>query len=182
LFVTGSVRHDDNETFKDFTTWRTTATWKLPELGLRPHASAGTGVKYPTFYEQYGFIPGFFLPNPDLRPETSFGWDAGVEFTVIRDRATLDITYFKANLEDKIVALGFPYSLTNTPGEATRQGIEVASRYMVSRDLSLGLSYTYLDAKESNGTREIRRPPHAARRCELRLRRRARQRESRRRI
>ncbi len=163
LFVTGSVRHDDNETFQDFTTWRTTATWKLPELGLRPHASAGTGVKYPTFYEQYGFIPGFFLPNPDLRPETSFGWDAGVEFTVIRDRATLDITYFKANLEDKIVALGFPYSLTNTPGEATRQGIEVASRYMVSRDLSLGLSYTYLDAKESNGTREIRRPPHAAR-------------------
>ncbi len=103
LFVTASVRHDANESFEDFTSWRSTATLKLPEIGLRPHASVGTGVKYPTFYEQYGFIPGFFLPNPNLKPETSFGWDAGVEFTLIRDRATVDVTYFKTNLENKIV-------------------------------------------------------------------------------
>jgi vitamin B12 transporter len=163
LFVTASVRHDDNDSFKDFTTWRSTASLKLSEIGMRPHASVGTGVKYPTFFEQYGFIPGFFTPNPDLKPETSFGWDAGIEFTVIRDRATIDVTYFKTNLEDKIVSQGFPYSLTNTLGEATREGIEVAGRYKVSPALTLGLSYTYLDAKESNGQREVRRAPHGGR-------------------
>ncbi len=163
LFVTGSVRRDDNDSFQDFTTWRTTAALKLPELAMRPHASAGTGVKYPSFFEQYGFIPGSFLPNPNLKPETSFGWDAGIEFTVIRDRATIDVTYFKTNLENKIVSQGFPYSLTNSAGEATRQGVEVAGRYKVSTALSLGLSYTYLDAKESNGQQEVRRAPHGGR-------------------
>jgi len=163
LFVTGSVRRDDNDRFRDFTTWRTNASLKLPEIAMRPHASVGTGVKYPTFYEQFGFIPGFFIPNPNLKPETSFGWDAGVEFTVIRNRATLDFTYFKTNLENKIVPLGFPTTLTNEVGEATRQGLEVAGRYKVSPALSLGLSYTYLDAKESAGLREIRRPPHGGR-------------------
>jgi vitamin B12 transporter len=160
LFVTGSVRRDNNEAMQDYTTWRSTASLKLPELGIRPHGSVGTGVKYPTFYEQYGFIPGFFLPNPNLKPETSFGWDAGIEFSVIPDRATIDVTYFKTNLENKIMSLGFPYSLTNTPGEATREGIEIAGRYKVSPALSLGLSYTYLDARESSGLQEIRRAPH----------------------
>lgn len=163
LFVTASVRRDDNDSFQDFTTWRTTAALKLPEVAMRPHASAGTGVKYPSFFEQYGFIPGFFTPNPNLTPETSFGWDAGIEFTVIRDRATLDVTYFKTNLENKIVSQGFPFSLTNSAGEATREGIEVAARYRVSPALSLGLSYTYLDAKEANGQQEIRRAPHGGR-------------------
>ncbi len=163
LFVTGSIRHDDNDSFQDFTTWRSTAALKLIEIGMRPHASVGTGIRYPTFYEQYGFIPGFFIPNPDLKPETSFGWDAGIEFTVIRDRATVDVTYFKTNLENKIVSLGFPTALTNSTGEATRQGIEVAGKYKVSSVLSLGLSYTYLDARESNGAPEARRAPHGAR-------------------
>jgi vitamin B12 transporter len=163
LLVTGSVRHDNNDSFQDFTTWRSNASLKLPEIAMRPHASVGTGVKYPTFYEQYGFIPGFFIPNPNLKPETSFGWDAGVEFTVLKDRATLDFTYFKTNLENKITSLGFPTTLTNETGEATRQGIEVAGRYKVSAALSLGLSYTYLDAKDADGQREIRRAPHGGR-------------------
>jgi hypothetical protein len=59
LFVTAGVRHDDNDTFEDFTTWRTTATRRLPEIGLRPHAGAGTAVKAPPMFEQYGTIPLF---------------------------------------------------------------------------------------------------------------------------
>ena len=163
LFVTGTVRRDYNDSFADFTTWRSTASLKLPEVALRPHGSVGTGVKYPSFFEQFGFIPGFFLPNPNLRPETSFGWDAGVEFTLLRDRATLDVTYFRANLENRIVALGFPTNLTNDPGEATRQGVEVAGKYRLSPALSLGVSYTYLDARDGNGLREVRRAPHGGR-------------------
>jgi vitamin B12 transporter len=33
----------------------------------------------------------------------------------------------------------------------------------VFKDLTLGASYTYLDAKDDTGQREIRRPPHSGR-------------------
>ena len=31
-----------------------------------------------------------FIPNPDLTPEEAFGWDAGVETSILQGRATLD--------------------------------------------------------------------------------------------
>src|SRR5205085_12397705 len=51
----------------------------------------------------------------------------------------------------------------NDDGQSTREGIEVGSRYLVSKDLTLGASYTYLDAKDDTGMHEIRRPPHSGR-------------------
>ena len=120
LFVTGSVRHDDNDTFHDFTTWRATASLKLPEIGLRPHASVGTGVKYPTLYEQFGFIPGFFVPNPDLKPETSFGWDAGVEFTVIPNRAIARRHLFQHQSREQDRLAGLPLD-THQRSQARRR-------------------------------------------------------------
>ncbi len=168
LFVTGTVREDDHDTFGQFTTWRTTAALALREIGLRPHASYGTGVKLPTMFENFGSIPGSFSPNPNLAPERSEGWDAGVEATVIPGIAIVDLTYFSANLTDKIN--GFAptpvfgvFTAENLPGESTREGIEVASRIALSRDLSLGLSYTFTDAEDPDGKQEIRRSPHTAR-------------------
>src|SRR6185503_16980023 len=80
LYVTGNVRHDDNDTFQDFTTWRTALSLNLPELKIRPHASVGTGVALPGMFEQFGFFRGSppFKGNPNLKPEESVGWDAGV--------------------------------------------------------------------------------------------------------
>ncbi len=90
LFLTASVRHDDNDFVDDFTTWRTTATIKLPQTPFRLHSSVGTGVKYPSLSEQFGSFFGF-TPNPDLVPEQAFGWDAGLETTMLlrpRQRST----------------------------------------------------------------------------------------------
>ena len=83
LFLTAGIRHDDNDNFQDFTTWRTAASLVLSEINMRPHASVGTAVKLPTMFEQFGTSP-FFVPNPGLTPEESFGWDAGVEFTFFK--------------------------------------------------------------------------------------------------
>ena len=83
LFLTAGIRHDDNDNFQDFTTWRTAASLVLREINMRPHASVGTAVKLPTMFEQFGTGP-FFVPNPNLTPEQSFGWDAGVEFSLAR--------------------------------------------------------------------------------------------------
>ena len=57
--------------------------WCCRELGMRPHASVGTAVKLPTMFEQFGTEP-VLRAQPSLTPEESFGWDAGVEFTLLQ--------------------------------------------------------------------------------------------------
>lgn len=161
VFVGASVRKDDNDTISDFTTWRSSVAVDLHELGLRPHASVGTGVALPGLFEQFGAVIDVFVGNPDLEPEESFSWDAGVEFTLLKGTATLDVTYFEADLTDEIA--GFGNSLINLVGTSERRGIEVAAQLAVMPNLWLGASYTYLDATEPDGTEEIRRAPHSGR-------------------
>lgn len=165
LDITAGMRRDDNSDFDDFTSWRTSASWRIAGTGLRPHASAGTGFKAPTFFEQFGAIPLFFSPNPALTPEESFGWDAGLEIGLMGRRFILDVTYFAADLENKIARnrASFAPTLVNLPGISHREGVEVEARFVVVPGLTLGAAYTYLDARDSEGQREIRRPPHAGR-------------------
>jgi vitamin B12 transporter len=160
LFLTAGVRHDDNDAFSDFTTWRLSGSWVLKSLGLRPHASLGTGVKFPQMFEQFGVFPPLFVANANLQPEESLGWDAGIEWTLNRT-AALDLTWFHADLENKIVPSGL--TVINVPGEATRDGIEVALRARWSPALAGTFAYTYLLADDAEGVQEIRRPRHAGR-------------------
>lgn len=168
LFLSGVVRRDDHDTFDDFTTWRTSASLLLPEWRMRPHASYGTAVKLPTMFETFGSIPGTFKPNADLQPERSEGWDAGIEFTLVPKRALLDVTYFEADLTDKINGFAFDpvsglFTAENLPGRSTRRGVELSARMVVAPGLGITLAYTYVDAEDPDGVVEIRRPPHTAR-------------------
>jgi len=54
VFLTGSVRRDLNDLFRDTTTWRLTAAWRIEATGTKLRASYGTGVKNPTLFELYG--------------------------------------------------------------------------------------------------------------------------------
>jgi vitamin B12 transporter len=165
LFLTANVRHDDNDFVEDFTTWRVAGTLKVPQTPFRAHSSVGTGVKYPSLSEQYGSF-AFFTPNPDLTPEEAFGWDAGLEATVVRGRALVDVTYFDTELTNEIDFRTLP-DFTSQPfnreGESTRQGVEIAASYRLFDGLSLGAAYTYLRAREDDGSEEIRRAPHSGR-------------------
>ncbi len=170
VFLSAGVRHDDNDTFEDFTTWRTGISVPIKEFGIRPHASAGTGVKAPTMFEQFG-TTGDFISNPDLVPEESKGWDAGVEFTLLAGRAIVDVTYFQTDLKNKIKTdyvpcpVGPDYCATpnNLAGTSKRDGVEISGQFKLTPNLTLGLSYTYLDAVDNTGVQELRRPPHAGR-------------------
>jgi vitamin B12 transporter len=162
LFLAATVRRDDHDSFPDYDTWRATATVKLTELGLRPHASIGTGVKLPTMFEQFGALPQFFTPNPRLRPERFEGWDAGVEATLLAGRLVLDATYFSSEARDKINGLApgpnFTFTAVNLPGISTREGIELSARLALTPDLALSGAYTHLDARTPDGLTELRRP------------------------
>lgn len=171
LSLSGSVRHDDNSDFGDVNTWRTTASWMLPATRSRLHASFGTGQKAPTFFERFGFTPDTFVGNPDLDPETSKGWDVGVEQRWLDGRLVTDLTYYHADLDDEINGFfcpppTFACTAINESGESKRKGVEATVEAGISADYSLSASYTYTDATEDDGSgsqvREIRRPLHAA--------------------
>ncbi len=173
IFLQDTVRRDDSSVFGGFTTWRTAASLRLPEISLRPHASYGTGVKLPSMFETFGSVPGSYYPNAKLGPEKSQGWDAGAEVTLVPGHAIVDVTYFNSELTDKIRSFANcipgppPFfgacTAVNDPGISPRQGVEVDGRFELGSGVSLGLDYTYTDARTAAGVQEIRRPKHSAR-------------------
>lgn len=166
LFLAATLRHDQNDTTENFTTWHVDGSYILPGKIFRLHASAGNGVKYPSFGDLFGFFTGF-APNPNLKPEQSVGYDFGIETKLLNGRALIDTTYFNSDLTNEIAIscppptfICVPYNLA-TP--STRQGIEVAGKYLLTPQITLGAAYTYLHAREDIKTQEVRRPPHQGR-------------------
>lgn len=161
LFLTASLRHDDNDEFRDSTTRRFSASYAPDSLSTRFHAAYGTAVKNPTFVELFGFFPGRFIGNPDLKPEKSKGWEAGVSHA-FSDHFDVGVTYFSEELEDEIS--GFLTSV-NLNGESDRKGIELFINAQVIEGLDVQGAYTYVDSREpdfSGKTSEIRVPNNTA--------------------
>lgn len=158
FYVSATLRHDDNDDFQDADTYGVAASWVIPNTGTRPHASIGTGVTNPSFFEQFGFIPGTFTGNPDLKPEEAEGFDIGVEQTWMNGRLVGDLTYFQSTLENEIGGFSTPVNATT---QSDREGVELSVRYYPTDDIDLIGSYTYLDATEPAGI-EVRRPENQA--------------------
>lgn len=161
----GSVRHDFNDKFEDFTTYAVGASYTLPNQMTRVHASYGTGVQNPTLIEQFGFFANF-AGNPNLQPEQSEGWDIGIEQQFLGGRALVDVTYFDDELTNEITSVFNPATgistPVNQPGKSDRRGVEVSADLAVTDRFDIGLSYTWLDASNPNGSVEVRRPEHEA--------------------
>lgn len=160
-----SVRHDDNNRFANATTWRVQGSYRLP-TGTRIRAAYGTGVKNPGYYELYGFIDGVYIGNPDLKPEKSKGWEAGIEQSFGADNwATLGVTWFDSKLTDEIFTDYPPPNFVATPSNRTtdskQHGIEAFATAQPIPQLRFDLAYTWLKSRE-NGVAEIRRPKHVA--------------------
>jgi vitamin B12 transporter len=155
-----SVRQDWNDgAFEDATTWRAGASWLMGSYG-RLRASAGTGVKNPTFVELFGFFPGSFIGNPDLRPEASTGWDIGWDGSA----GALDwsLGWFEARLGNEIITTFDPVTFFASPanrdGSSRREGLEAAAGWQVNEGVRLAASFTSLSSTSADGRKEIRVP------------------------
>jgi len=159
-----SLRHDDNDLFRNATTWRVQGSYRL-ESGLRLRAAAGSGVKNPGFYELYGFVDGRFIGNPGLKPERSEGWEVGAEQAFADDTLRVGVAYFDSRLNDEIFTTFPPPRFIASPANrATRsrqRGVETFVRAQLGPAWRLDAAWTYLDARE-NGVGEVRRPDNIA--------------------
>jgi len=159
LFVQGGLRFDDNDAFDDFTAWSASASYNFFGTGTRLRASVGRAQTNPTFFEQFGFIPGEFTGNPDLKPERNLGFDIGVDQEFWGGRGAVGVTYFRERLTDEIVDFGT--TARNLDGQSDRQGVELSASLTPLAGLTLRADYTYLDASDADGLAEIRRPKHS---------------------
>lgn len=164
LDVQAGVRRDMNSVFEDATTWNVGLSYRIPATGLRLHASAGAGIVNPSYYELFA-DDAYTLGNPDLRPEKNRSFDIGIEAETADGRGRLDVTWFRERLEDEITYVygaasdgSGRASYANESGTSKRRGVELAGRWQASERLDLRLSYTWLDAKNPDGSVELRRP------------------------
>jgi vitamin B12 transporter len=166
FFNTASLRYDNNSQFGGKATYRIAPAIAVPETDTTFRGSVGTGFKAPTLDQLFDSLPAFgFFANPNLAPETSFGWDAGVEQKLLDRRLAFGATYFHNEIKN-LIEFAFIDPFTSTlinVGHATTYGIESFVTYKPWDALSLRADYTYTVARNDvTGSELIRRPKHKA--------------------
>ncbi len=163
-----SARYDNYSDFDNTITGRLALAYKLSDTTLI-RTSIGTGQKTPTFTERFGFFPGQFVGNPDLKPEESTSYEIGIEQLFLDGALDLEISIFSQDLENEINGFifdpdTFSFTAANMGGKSSRKGAEISAMFTVVTNLELGASYTYTDSTEpdvqGNNVKELRRPQH----------------------
>jgi vitamin B12 transporter len=171
LTLTAGERYDDHEAFGSHKTGQLAAAWAF-DSGMVLRASWGEGFKAPSLYQLYSPYA-----NPQLDPEQSRGWDAGVEQHFL-DRATLSATYFQRKTTNQIDFLDCPFPLNAiciAPGHSTfgyyenlartrSKGIELQGTFDITPEFRISANYTQMKATDESpglatlGQRLLRRP------------------------
>ena len=169
-------RLDDSSTYGTEVNPRVGLSYRLPGTETKLRTSYGTGIKNPTFFENFGRTE-IGRGDEDFGPERSESSEVGFDQPlVVGDyRAEVSATYFSSDFEDLISFI--PQIDPNAVAffniqEAESQGVEVGLRIETPIGIGFGSSYTYLDtevleAGPSGGTLFVegepllRRPRHS---------------------
>ncbi len=118
---------------------------------VRLRASAGHGFRLPTYVDLYYSDPTT-IGNPNLKPESSWSYEAGAEWTPTNSRLTLNAAAFRLQEKDAIdyaktilatPALTFaePWQAINIPN-LNITGAEATIRLRLTNNQQLQFSYT----------------------------------------
>jgi vitamin B12 transporter len=163
LILSGGRRWDDHSAFVSVTTHRAGAVLLIGETGTRLRGSWGEGFRAPTINEL--FFPEF--ANPELKPERSESWDAGLDQRLWRDRIRLGLTYFENEFRNLIQNTGDtslcppgnPFGCPINVGRARTRGVEVSGAVDLLDALTLSGGYTFTDSEDLATGRPLRRFP-----------------------
>ena len=155
-----NVRYDDNDRFGGKVTYRIAPAWVSTATGTKLKASIGSGFKAPTLSELFQDFAPFFFANPNLRPESSVGYDAGVEQGLAGNRLRVGATYYHNRIRDLITTDVTGTTWANV-GRATTDGVESFIAWQPVGQLTLRVDYTYTQATDDVLQQELlRRPRH----------------------
>lgn len=154
LNVLSSIRYDSYSDYEGAVSWRQGVSYKISKTGTVVHASGASSYTPPSAEDLY--YPG--ASNPDLKPESALGWEAGVEQPLLNGKLTPSATYFHNDITNYILFTE-PSFVPENVGEVTTEGVDIDLAAKPIDELKLDLNYTYLTAEnDSLQTRLVRRP------------------------
>ncbi|MBM3305452.1 MAG: TonB-dependent receptor [Candidatus Aminicenantes bacterium] len=158
LFLSAGLRVDAHSLAGSAVTFRVAPAYLFHSTGTKLRAAVGTGFKSPSLYQL--FAPGTSwgpIGNPDLRPERTTGWEAGLEQRLAGERLVLGLTYFRNAFRD-LVDFDFTLGYVNV-GRARTSGVEISVESRPTRGTIVRAAYTGLRAwDEITGADLLRRP------------------------
>jgi len=159
LFNATSLRYDDNGRFGSKPTFRVAPAILIPETDSKLKGSVGTGFKAPTLDELFDNFPAFgFFANPNLKPETSLGYDFGFDQSVLDNRVQFGSTYFHNDINNLITINDTGTTYVNV-GRAETYGAESFVAWQPRDSIKLRVDYTYTIAEDLDAHTELLRRP-----------------------
>ncbi len=161
VFDTLSVRYDNNDRFGSKLTYRAAPAFVLEETGTKFKASVGTAFKSPTLSQMFQSFPDFnFFANPDLKPESSVGYDVGFEQALLGGSIRFGATFFRNDIKN-LITNNADFSTDVNVGRAVTQGVESFVVYRPAEQLTVRMDYTYTEATDEILHQQLlRRPKH----------------------
>jgi len=156
LDIVESLRFDDHESFGGEWTYRIAPSYAIAKSDTRLKGSFGTGFKAPSLYQLYAPATAFgAIGNADLDPETSLGWDVGIEQVVVPDVFSCGVTYFSSDVDDQIEYVNGYENVS----EVENRGVEVLATLTPTDDLDIRATYTYTEAENKDTREQLIRVP-----------------------
>lgn len=154
--ITPGIRYDDNSIVGSFVSPSLGLTCRLGETTLA-RASVARGFTQPPL--SWTSVGGLFLsPNPNLKPEEVWSYQAGLESSAI-PYVWLKGTVFYHDLSNEIIRLGggagppTNNDLFVNGGSSRQQGFELEGETVPLHDFSASAGVGYVNIKSSNETR-----------------------------
>lgn len=162
LTLTSQIRQDW-EPPNAPTTWRVGADFNAREIDTHFKTAYGTAFRAPSLFDRYGVDSSGYVGNPNLKPESAQGWEAGFTTTLpaLRrpDFITFGATYFNEQVNNLIVTVYTPEDTSENIGSAHMQGVETELSLHPASWLLLRASWTFTDAIDADtGSALLRRP------------------------
>ena len=154
LFATAGIRYDKNQMFGGVTTFRIAPAYLIRLTNTKIKMSYGTGFKAPSLF--YLFDPLF--GNPNLQPEKSTGWDAGIEQYFDNGNILFGVTYFNLKFKD-MFGYDSNYREINI-AKASSYGLELTASLLNIGNYSFNTSYTYTKTNDdyNDGSGDYNKP------------------------
>ncbi len=143
-------RYDDHSVYGGEFDPKASARYFIASTGTTIRASIGKAFAAPTLEDLYWTFDGFEQGNPNLKPETSVEYEAGVEQSLGAGRM-LKFTVFDRHVTDLIVWEPNPITSIYSPinvGDARISGYEAEAKVTFFNALTWATNYTYMEPKD----------------------------------
>ena len=160
-----SARRTINQMFDNNNSHRVGATYKINKGKI--FANHARAFKNPTFTERYGYYPGTFNGNENLKPESIKQIEFGYFKSFFENKLNISQTYYNMKLMNEIN--GFTsdgsggYTALNMTNKSYRKGLETQIEMFINNNSKVTLKHDYVDSTQFDSTAkkqisEVRRP------------------------